>query len=204
MSGVCPGWAGRYRVSPYAGETSEGKRGRARPSSTDYSITMPESSLPRHFTATGFVVNGDATLLHWHHRVQAWLPPGGHVEPNEDPVQTALREVKEETGFDVELIPTQITPEISDLDQVAAPRTILIEDVYDQKVGKHQHIDMIYFCHLPGPRPTAPEGWQWFSADDLISNRASKTPKGNQEAPPEDVLALGSEAINAANSSHRQ
>ena len=44
----------------------------------------------RHFTATGFVINGDATLLHWHHRVQAWLPPGGHIEPNEDPVQAVL------------------------------------------------------------------------------------------------------------------
>ena len=61
----------------------------------------------RHFTATGFVINGDATLLHWHRRVQAWLPPGGHVEPDEDPVQAVLREVKEETGLDVQIIPTQ-------------------------------------------------------------------------------------------------
>ena len=41
----------------------------------------------RHFTATGFVVYMDATLLHWHPKVKMWLLPGGHIEPNEDPVQ---------------------------------------------------------------------------------------------------------------------
>ena len=159
------------------------------------SISMPESPIPRHFTATGFVVNGDATLLHWHHRVQAWLPPGGHVEPDEDPVQAVLREVKEETGLDVELVPTQHVPEISNLDQVPAPRTILVEDVYDQKVGAHQHIDMIYFCRVSGPRPPAPEGWVWFTRKDLAEKRAMASRGGNHEAPPEDVITLGMEGI---------
>ncbi len=154
--------------------------------------------LPRHFTATGFVVNGDATLLHWHHRVRAWLPPGGHVEPNEDPIQAVLREVHEETGFEVEIVPTQPSPEIGDLPQVAAPRTILVEDVYDQKVGAHQHIDMIYFCRLQGPRPPAPPGWLWFSKDDLASEFATQTPNGNLEPPPKDVIVLGLESIEAA------
>ena len=156
---------------------------------------MSKSDLPRHFTATGFVVNGDATLLHWHHRVQAWLPPGGHVEPDEDPVQAVLREVKEETGLDVEVAATQSVPEISNLDQVIPPRTILVEDVYDQKVGAHQHIDMIYFCRVAGERPSAPEGWVWFSKEDLVDGRAVATPDGGREAPPEDVVALGLEAI---------
>ena len=156
---------------------------------------MTETTFPRHFTATGFVVNGDATLLHWHRRVKAWLPPGGHVELDEDPVQAALREVKEETGFDVELVPTQQVPEISDLEQVPSPRTILVEDVYDQKVGAHQHIDMIYFCLLTGPRPSAPDGWVWFTAEDLSSGRAAANPDGIHEAPPEDVVTLGLEGI---------
>ena len=55
----------------------------------------------RHFTATGFVVHEGATLLHWHSKVKMWLPPGGHVEENEDPVQAVLREVEEETGLKV-------------------------------------------------------------------------------------------------------
>ena len=39
----------------------------------------------RHFTATGFVVDSGRLLLHWHPKVKAWLPPGGHIEENEDP-----------------------------------------------------------------------------------------------------------------------
>ena len=156
---------------------------------------MTQSSVPRHFTATGFVVHGDATLLHWHHRVQAWLPPGGHVEVDEDPVQAVLREVKEETGLDVEVMATQSVPEISNLDQVIPPRTILVEDVYDQKVGAHQHIDMIYFCSVAGERPSAPEGWVWFSKEDLLDGKMMETLEGGCKAPPEDVVALGLEAI---------
>ena len=34
---------------------------------------------PRHFTATAFVVCGDSVALHWHQKVKAWLPPGGHI-----------------------------------------------------------------------------------------------------------------------------
>ena len=158
---------------------------------------MSNSPIPRHFTATGFVINGDATLLHWHHRVKAWLPPGGHIEPDEDPVQAVLREVKEETGLDVQIIPTQTTPEIPNLDQVTPPRTILVEDVYDQKVGKHQHIDLIYYTHIPGPRPNPPEGWIWFTDDDLANGHAAPNPNGISEAPPEDVVTLGLEGINA-------
>ena len=69
---------------------------------------MTSPPLPRHFTATGFVINGDATLPALASpSPRRGLPPGGHVEPDEDPVQAVLREVKEETGFDVELVPTQ-------------------------------------------------------------------------------------------------
>ena len=44
----------------------------------------------RHFTATGFVVHRERLLLHWHPKVRAWLPPGGHVDDNEDPVQAVM------------------------------------------------------------------------------------------------------------------
>ncbi|NQW21651.1 MAG: NUDIX domain-containing protein [Chloroflexi bacterium] len=159
----------------------------------------------RHFTATGFVVHDDSTLLHWHKKVQEWLPPGGHVDPNEDPVQTTLREIKEETGFDVEIVPTQQSLVIGNLDQVYAPHSIMIEDVTDAKHGKHQHIDHIYFTRLIGGA-SSPKGelatdheettiWLWASLIDLQNGTSFKTPTGELRTPPEDVLKLGSAAI---------
>ena len=87
----------------------------------------------RHFTATGFVVNGDATLLHWHKKVQEWLPPGGHVDLNEDPVQTTLREIKEETGFDVEIVPTQKPLRVLS-DKIAEKTASELENYPDQSM----------------------------------------------------------------------
>ncbi|MHB8375756.1 MAG: NUDIX domain-containing protein, partial [Dehalococcoidia bacterium] len=59
--------------------------------------------MERHFTVSGFVVERGQTLLHWHRKNGMWLPPGGHVEPGEDPVQAVEREVLEETGIAAEV-----------------------------------------------------------------------------------------------------
>ena len=49
--------------------------------------------MDRHFTSTVFVVDlsKEAILLHWHEKVCAWLPPGGHIERDEDPVQACKK-----------------------------------------------------------------------------------------------------------------
>ena len=38
--------------------------------------------------------------LLFHLKFEKWLPPGGHLEPNESPAMAAKREVFEETGLD--------------------------------------------------------------------------------------------------------
>ena len=84
----------------------------------------------RHFTATGFVVDSNAILLHWHPKVLAWLPPGGHIENNEDPVEAILREVLEETGLKVEILSTRDRLDFHDPVQIEPPFIIMIEKEY--------------------------------------------------------------------------
>ena len=149
----------------------------------------------RHFTATGFVVHEGATLLHWHPKVKMWLPPGGHIEPNEDPVQAVLREVEEETGVKAVVVPTGTPIDLDYPEQVHAPFTIEIEDIDDPVQGWHQHIDMIYFCKPSGVPQTVNDGWLWVSKDDLADGRALETGIGVAVTPPEDVRVLAAHAF---------
>jgi 8-oxo-dGTP pyrophosphatase MutT (NUDIX family) len=111
----------------------------------------------RHFTTTGFVVQADRTLLHWHQRLQQWMPPGGHIEPDEDPAQAVLREIREETGVTAEVIPSVPTLPFTYPGQVQPPYTILLED--SAEPGEpHQHIDLIYFCRLADSLPAERRG----------------------------------------------
>jgi 8-oxo-dGTP diphosphatase len=92
----------------------------------------------RHFTASAIVLDDNDRVLPVHHnKVGLWLYPGGHIDPNEDPAQSALRE-HEGTGIHAEVISDrQFThPAIA---TIAPPFTILEMDVKDAKVGAHRH-----------------------------------------------------------------
>ena len=149
----------------------------------------------RHFTATAFVVHESKILLHWHPKVQAWLPPGGHIDDNEDPVQAVLREVTEETGIRSQVVSTGPVLDLDYPVQVTPPFTIMVEDIRDPVDGHHQHIDMIYFCRLSGPAGPINDGWIWVGKDDL----AGAVPLGKENnpgvPPPDDVRLLGLRAI---------
>jgi 8-oxo-dGTP pyrophosphatase MutT (NUDIX family) len=71
------------------------------------------STPPKHLVSYFAVIDGECILLVDHKNAQLWLPSGGHVEPDEDPRQTVVRELKEELGLDVALEaigpPTMVT-----------------------------------------------------------------------------------------------
>ncbi len=80
-------------------------------------------------------------LLH-HVKAGVWLYPGGHIDPNEDPAQAAVREVREETGVEVEIVAEERFRHPA-VGVVASPFAILVMPVSDSKVGPHHHIDMV-------------------------------------------------------------
>ena len=155
----------------------------------------------QHFTCTGFVVDGDKTLLLWHQRLQMWVPPGGHLEADEDPLAAVLREIREETGLEAEVLSLgQLFP-FSYPGQIAPPYTILLED--SSEPGKpHKHMDLIYFC-----RPTnnaalrPPQGAvvTWVDESALHSNLPIDLSAGGLSAPvTDDVRMLALAAIRLA------
>lgn len=68
--------------------------------------TKPATPTP-HLVSYVVVVDpsDQSSLLVDHINAQLWLPPGGHVEPDEHPADTAHREAQEELG---------ITPQFAD------------------------------------------------------------------------------------------
>ncbi len=73
---------------------------------------------PGHFTASAFVVSPDlrSMLLILHSKLDLWLQPGGHIDPDDaDVTAAARREVVEETGVS-KLEPLAAFPALLDLD----------------------------------------------------------------------------------------
>jgi len=62
--------------------------------------------MTRHFCASVFVFDPltKRILLVFHKKFNKWVQPGGHIEENETPEETAVREVFEETGIKVKLV----------------------------------------------------------------------------------------------------
>ncbi|MDE2861388.1 MAG: NUDIX domain-containing protein [Chloroflexota bacterium] len=152
-------------------------------------------TIVRHFTATAFVVHNGSVALHWHPKVGAWLPPGGHIEDNENPVQAVLREVEEETGLAVDLVATTAPLDLGSQEQVEPPFTIVIEDINDPEKGYHQHIDLIYFCRLKDQPSPLNLGWRWVSRQEIASLEPLDRDGGPPEPPPHDVRTLALHAI---------
>jgi 8-oxo-dGTP diphosphatase len=103
-------------------------------------------SVKRHFTVNGLIFYNGKTLLLKHRKVEKWLCPGGHIEPNETPDEALLREVKEETGLDVHFM-GDIDKTFGD-DQVRILHSpfVVQDELINIPGDEHYHIDLIYLC----------------------------------------------------------
>ena len=98
------------------------------------------------FTVALFVVQAGRVLMILHRRLGKWLPLGGHIELDEDPEQAALREGKEESGLDLELLGERPPTTGPGTRALIAPRFLDIHRISDT----HEHIGMIYFARVRG------------------------------------------------------
>ena len=119
------------------------------------------------FTVAIFVVQDRKILLIHHRRLNKWLPLGGHIELDEDPEIAALREAREESGFEVELLGERPPTTEPGTRALIAPRFLDIHKITDT----HQHIGMIYWARpKSGAMALAPEEHHdigWFTSKDL-------------------------------------
>jgi 8-oxo-dGTP pyrophosphatase MutT (NUDIX family) len=94
------------------------------------------------FTVAIFVVHDGKILLIHHRKLDKWLPLGGHIELDEDPEQAALREAKEESGLDVELIGERPPTTSPGTRALITPRFLDIHRINET----HEHIGLIYWA----------------------------------------------------------
>ena len=129
------------------------------------------TAITRDFTVAVFVVHNDHVLLHPHRKLGIWLPPGGHIEPNELPDEAALREVEEESGLVVELV-GGYGVEVHDPGapkQLVRPAGIQLEDISPG----HQHIDLVYYARPlnahPAELPSLIDDMRWLREEDFAT-----------------------------------
>ena len=108
---------------------------------------MPHIHEKIDFTVEVFIVHKNKVLLRMHDKYGIWLSIGGHIEPYEDPVEAAIREVKEEVGLDIKIIGDACGPlsgkeENRNYTYLIPPRYLGRHPVLD----KHEHIAFVYFA----------------------------------------------------------
>lgn len=112
---------------------------------------MPHIHEKIDFTVSVFIVKDRKVLFILHKQLKRWLPIGGHIELDENPEEAALREAKEESGLDVELVgekpPLEKEKEFIPLMNPGYLDIHLIKE-------PHWHIGMVYFARVKAGQVT--------------------------------------------------
>jgi ADP-ribose pyrophosphatase YjhB (NUDIX family) len=126
---------------------------------------MMGSEVVKEFLSTVYIVRGENVLLTFNKKVEKFIPLGGHIEPNELPCDSVIREAKEESGFDIQLV------DVGGLINKNLTQNFDIQ--LDVIKPDHHHINISYIGKVVGGEMLgeSDEGTElrWFSKEELES-----------------------------------
>ena len=152
------------KISPIVSQSNYAKQANAiLASSRPFSRATNEG----HITASGLVVRDNKVLLIFHPYIKKWFQPGGHIDEGELPIETAIREVYEETGL--VCVADAENPEPIDVDVHEIPANPAKSE------SVHLHIDLLYQLKvLREEKPLEKMICAWFSFDEVESPRIQR------------------------------
>jgi ADP-ribose pyrophosphatase YjhB (NUDIX family) len=117
----------------------------------------------QEFLSTVYIVNDNKVLLTWNKKVNNWIPIGRHIQQNELPCNSVVREAKEESNLDIELV--SLNKKSSD--NLPQPVSIHLDHISDD----HKHINLTYFASVKSGEcfKFDDEGKElkWFSKEEI-------------------------------------
>lgn len=130
---------------------------------------MPHIHEKIDFTATALIVHNNTVLLRKHDKYDLWLGAGGHIEPDEDPNEAVIREIKEEVGLDAKLVGTPLILKTPGEKDLIPPRFLNRHHINPT----HEHVDMIYLATVEDPNIVQGENEiqvevHWFTKEELL------------------------------------
>ncbi len=122
-----------------------------------------------HFTASSWIMDerGERVLAVWHRIYRSWSWTGGHADGCPDPLETALREAREETGI------TRAVPWDTSLFSLE----ILTVDGHEKRgvwVPSHLHLNLTFLLKASGeerlrPKEDENRDVRWFTPGDFMA-----------------------------------
>ena len=126
-----------------------------------------------HFTGSAWVVspNRKQILMTHHKKLNMWLQLGGHADGSEDLISVAMREAKEESGFENFIL---LSDEIFDLDIHEIPATSVDE--------KHIHYDVRFLLEADPEKneiiiSNESHDVRWICLDDVLNRNSEDSMK---------------------------
>jgi len=115
----------------------------------------------------GFIFFENKVLLVHHKKLDLWLPVGGHIKKNETPDGALLREIKEETKMDVEILNQSSIPLGGNINKsLTNPFYVNVHSA-----GDHEHCCFFYVCKALNPENLQIndelKNFGWFSNSEL-------------------------------------